>query len=82
MAECTEMEKKEKQREAEARIQQEQAQGIQGSSKQVSLEAILERQQKMAFDQQRARYITKLVGEMIAVDNQPFSVVVMLVLLA
>ena len=69
------MEKKEKQREAEARIQQGHASEGSSNSKQVSLEVILERQQKMAFDHPRARHITKLVGDMIAVDNQPFSVV-------
>ena len=69
------MEKKEKQREPEARIQQGHTSEGSSNSKQVSLEVILERQQKMAFDHPRARHITKLVGEMIAVNNQPFSVV-------
>lgn len=45
------------------------------SSKQVSLEVIVERSKQLLFDSPRARKITMLIGEMIAVDNQPFSVV-------
>ena len=45
------------------------------SSKQVSLESVLEKQRQFSLDHPKSHEIHKLIAEFIAVDNQPFSVV-------
>ena len=68
-----EMEEQEKSREAEAMesCQENRSRG----SQQVSLEFIVEKKKQFAFDHPKASDINKLVAEMIAVDDQPFSIV-------
>lgn len=64
------MEEQEKEREAGAITA-----GTGQSSKQVSLDFIVEKQKQLAFDHPRARRITSLIAEMIVVDNQPLNIV-------
>ena len=45
------------------------------SRRQVSLEFVVDKHQPFGFDHPKAREINRLVAELIAVDNQPFSVV-------
>ena len=45
------------------------------SHRQVSLELVVEKHQQFGFDHPKSREINKLIAELIAVDNQPFSIV-------
>jgi len=45
------------------------------NKKQPTIAQVLESGKPYAFDHPRARQIHRLIGEMIAVDNEPFSIV-------
>ena len=45
------------------------------SRRQVSLDLLVAKHQPFGFDHPKSREINRLVGELIAVDNQPFSIV-------
>ena len=46
-----------------------------GKSRQLSIGELFEKSQPYPFDHPRSREITKRIGEMIAVDNEPFTLV-------
>jgi len=45
------------------------------NKKQPTIAQVLERGKQYAFDHPRAQQIHRLIGEVIAVDNEPFSIV-------
>ena len=58
------------------KVEKEQSQAkAEGSEKQPTIAEVFESGKPYAFDHPRARQIHRLLGEMIVVDNEPFSIV-------
>ena len=70
------MTKHPKQYTALQKVEKEQSQTkAEGSKKQLTIAQVLESGKLYTFDHPRARQIHRLLGEMIVVDNKPFSIV-------
>ena len=65
----------EQQEEAKTGEEANKQSGSRPSRRQVSLEFVVDKHQPFGFDHPKVREINRLVAELIAVDNQPFSVV-------